>query len=325
MLTLKDINEVSFTKTNFAGYKPEEVDEFIDDVIDSFKKLLSDRDKAVKRAAEMQARAADSQKKLSILAEKVENYRQDEDGIKDAILSAQRVANESIRDAKEKASLMLSDAKEESEKMVSSAKEESEKTLSKSKEESEEIVRNAKIKASKLAEEYIEITEEKRVELEEMKRQVSTFKTSLLEMYKKHLELIDRIPNFKNKQSKPDNKEKPVVKNSQNEEKVAKNSESEKHNGSEDVAMEDEEKTANSAVSSSEDVPEELNEKIDFSDMQNTEYDEEYHPVSEEQDLSSAGIDTSMLGDIPETLKNERRSKFSNLEFGDGIDVTNQG
>ena len=34
MLTLNEIANVSFRKSNFAGYKPEDVDEFIDKVVE---------------------------------------------------------------------------------------------------------------------------------------------------------------------------------------------------------------------------------------------------------------------------------------------------
>lgn len=43
----------------------------------------------------------------------------------------------------------------------------------------------------------------KRSELEEMKRQVSAFRVSLLEMYKKHLESINHIPSFRIKETPP--------------------------------------------------------------------------------------------------------------------------
>ena len=36
MLTVKEINEVSFGKAGFSGYKPEDVDNFIDEVVESF-------------------------------------------------------------------------------------------------------------------------------------------------------------------------------------------------------------------------------------------------------------------------------------------------
>ena len=47
MLTVKEINEVSFGKAGFSGYKPEDVDNFIDEVVESFTQLQAERDDAV--------------------------------------------------------------------------------------------------------------------------------------------------------------------------------------------------------------------------------------------------------------------------------------
>ena len=40
MLTLNDIINVSFRKSNFSGYRTEDVDAFIDQVKDSYDQLL---------------------------------------------------------------------------------------------------------------------------------------------------------------------------------------------------------------------------------------------------------------------------------------------
>ena len=102
MLTVKEINEVSFGKASFSGYKAEDVDNFIDEVVESFTQLQAERDDALQQNAqlsdqlnevngqinELKAKNAELQKKLGILAQKIESYREEEDGIKEAILSA---------------------------------------------------------------------------------------------------------------------------------------------------------------------------------------------------------------------------------------------
>ena len=40
MLTLNDIINVSFRKSSFSGYRPEDVDNFIDQVRDSYDTLI---------------------------------------------------------------------------------------------------------------------------------------------------------------------------------------------------------------------------------------------------------------------------------------------
>ena len=53
MLTVKEINEVSFGKAGFSGYKPEDVDNFIDEVVESFTQLQAERDDAVQQSAQL--------------------------------------------------------------------------------------------------------------------------------------------------------------------------------------------------------------------------------------------------------------------------------
>mgnify|MGYP000452997677 CR=1 FL=1 len=99
MLSIKDIQDVSFRKSNFSGYNSDDVDQFIDEVLETVTALAKENAEAKTRTTdnsarvnELTAKNAELQEKLSILAEKIEAYRADEDGIKDAILSAQRLA-----------------------------------------------------------------------------------------------------------------------------------------------------------------------------------------------------------------------------------------
>ena len=169
MLTVKEINEISFGKAGFSGYKPEDVDNFIDEVVESFQQLQSERDAAVKQAEELAAQNADlaaknaeAQQKLAILAQKIESYREEEDGIKEAILSAQKIGKDAIQEAKDKAAVMLADAEENAKALLATPG----------------------MMPPRTAREYAIQVEQKRNELEEMKRQVSAFRVSLLEMYK---------------------------------------------------------------------------------------------------------------------------------------------
>ena len=200
MLTVKEINEISFGKARFSGYKPEDVDSFIDKVAASFQELLGERDSAIKQAeglaaqnAELAAKNADSQKKLSILAQKVEKYRQEEEGIKDAIISSQRMSRELMREAQEQSERILQDSKLKADNRLREADEEARR-----------ITANAEEDAAKAAREYVRQVDIKNNELADVKRQVNAFRTSLLEMYKKHLECIDHIPVFRQKEGYPE-------------------------------------------------------------------------------------------------------------------------
>ena len=42
MLSIDDVKQVSFRRANFGGYKPEDVDAFVDDVQYSYEKMLEE-------------------------------------------------------------------------------------------------------------------------------------------------------------------------------------------------------------------------------------------------------------------------------------------
>ncbi|MGN0452735.1 MAG: DivIVA domain-containing protein [Ruminococcus sp.] len=102
MLSIEDIKSVSFRKAGIGGYKPEDVDAFIDQVLITMEQLRKEK--------------SDLIKKMDILATRVEEYRADEDSVRNAMLSAQRVADSTIKEARAKAARMI----EESENIAKS-------------------------------------------------------------------------------------------------------------------------------------------------------------------------------------------------------------
>ena len=109
-LNIEDIANVSFHKASIGGYKPEEVDEFIDNVQESFEYLNSENQELIR--------------KLGILAKKVEEYRNDEDSIRSTLLNAQKLASASIREAKHKSEVIIRDANAMAEKIVAASQDE---------------------------------------------------------------------------------------------------------------------------------------------------------------------------------------------------------
>ena len=110
MLTVEDIKNVSFRRANFGGYKPEDVDAFIDDMQISFEKLINEN----------------KELKLTIkkLNERIDKFHEEDSSIKNIILSAQKVAEKSLDEAKSKTAEMINSAVEKSEKMIERAKKE---------------------------------------------------------------------------------------------------------------------------------------------------------------------------------------------------------
>ena len=88
------------------------------------------------------------EEKLKILAEKIKEYRNDEDALRDALLIAKKQAISIENDAKAEAERILKEAKEKAEKIVKDAKDDA----AKKKEQSDKDVAAAKEKAKAEAE-----------------------------------------------------------------------------------------------------------------------------------------------------------------------------
>lgn len=102
MLTIDEIKDISFRRGR--GYKGEDVDAFIDDVIVTFEQLKKEK--------------SDLVRKMDILATRVEQYRADEETVRNALLSSQRVADTSIKEANVKAAEIIAEAEAKAQKML---------------------------------------------------------------------------------------------------------------------------------------------------------------------------------------------------------------
>ncbi|MCI9576470.1 MAG: DivIVA domain-containing protein [Clostridiales bacterium] len=161
MLTLNDIINVSFRKSNFSGYRSEDVDDFIDEVKDSYDLLIKKNIEQKETNDALTAEITRLKKENEELKVYVDQYQKDEDEIKNALISAQKLSDASIREARHKAEIILKDANLKAERIVSSAE--------------------------------VEIMEQKG-ELDRIKQLVSDFRSNLLDMYKEHLTLVNALP-----------------------------------------------------------------------------------------------------------------------------------
>ena len=107
MLTVNDIRDVKFRKTNIGGYKAEDVDNFLDEVQDSYEKL--------------QRENLNLTQKIKILADRVSQYRKDEDSVRDALVGAQKLANSELAKAKAEAANIIEKAQKEADSILKNA------------------------------------------------------------------------------------------------------------------------------------------------------------------------------------------------------------
>ena len=96
MFTPQDIEKVSFDRATFGGYNIEQVDEFLEPLTEYYVTLYKEN--------------ALLKSKMRVLVTKLEEYRQNEASMKDAIVNAQKTCDKMIRDAEVKAAQLLSNA-----------------------------------------------------------------------------------------------------------------------------------------------------------------------------------------------------------------------
>lgn len=107
MITPQDIKEKTFEKAVFGGYSMAEVDAFLEAVSSDL--ALLQKENATLKA------------KMKVLVDKVEEYRSNEDAIRMAVVSAQRLGNIIEGEARDKATALMSQAAEESARIAREA------------------------------------------------------------------------------------------------------------------------------------------------------------------------------------------------------------
>lgn len=105
-LTPMDINNKEFKKS-LRGYNPDEVDEFLDQVVDSYEELYKTN--------------VQLKEKLQDMNEKVEHYADIESTIKNTLLLAQNAAEQAKASAKQESELLVKNANETAQKILDKA------------------------------------------------------------------------------------------------------------------------------------------------------------------------------------------------------------
>ncbi|MBR2934812.1 MAG: DivIVA domain-containing protein [Oscillospiraceae bacterium] len=96
MLTPQEVSERAFAKASFGGYNMAMVDEFLDLLTADYSALYNEN--AVLKS------------KMKVLVDKVEEYRSTEEAMRKALMTAQRMADDLVREAEQKKETMLQDA-----------------------------------------------------------------------------------------------------------------------------------------------------------------------------------------------------------------------
>lgn len=170
-MTGKEILEEEFEKAGMRGYKADQVDEFL-------RKVAAYVD-------EQDVEKNDLVYKIKILADKIEEYKADEGNIRDALLGAQKLGTSIVNEAKTKAEALTKEARYSADELMA-------QTKAKSDSFARESMQKTNMDLADLRREF----EKERINLDKMKREISSFKTSILKQYKSHLDMLTSLPSI---------------------------------------------------------------------------------------------------------------------------------
>lgn len=147
MLTIDEIREVSFRRAGKNGYNAADVDEFIDDVTDTVEQLIAEKN--------------DCMRKMDILANKIEQYREDEETVRNALLTSQKLSDTKIKEAQDKADYLIKSAERKSRAILTEAE---------------------------------MATEREKDKFEALHAETAKLRSEIIALYKKHLAMVEEMP-----------------------------------------------------------------------------------------------------------------------------------
>ena len=204
MLTPTQIRDYRFQSAGRGLYKSDEVDEIYSKVIDSYEQMFRENSELIKR--------------VGMLAEKVEEYRRDEELIQKTLLVAQRKADEiedeskqaaddRIAKAESRALDLESMAERQSAKKIEDAQARSDRIRSEADERASQIIGQAERKANEIITDSTHEAKEllKRIKtdiaengkaLEDVKRKNNELKAQLKNACEDQLRVVSELPDF---------------------------------------------------------------------------------------------------------------------------------
>ncbi len=165
MVTAQNIQDIRFA-TSMSGYKKTEVDAFLDQCATTIENLTTTNE--------------ENARKMQVLAETIVDYRNQEDSIRTALVSAQRMSETILAEANGKATALVADAEEKAAAVIAEAEE----------------------KAANIGEESKKNIQAELDELARIQKEVAAFRSRLLATYREHLTLIG-ILNVEDKTAAP--------------------------------------------------------------------------------------------------------------------------
>lgn len=147
MLSIEEIKDVKFHKAGKNAYNVDDVEAFIEDVIATVEQLQAEKNELVR--------------KMGILAKKIEQYREDEETVRNALITSQKLSDNTIKEANNKASYIIKSAEKKSRSILTEAE---------------------------------MATEREKDKFESLHAETAKLRKEIIALYKKHLAVVEELP-----------------------------------------------------------------------------------------------------------------------------------
>lgn len=182
MLTPDAVKSKQFQATGRGAYRADDVDGFFAEVSASYEQMFKENGELIK--------------KISLLANKVEKYKDEEDSLRKALISAQTLADKIVKDAKDSIAGTLEAANEDADKIRAAAEDEAKEIVAKAKAEADAVLLQSKKDADEILGAVNRKVMKESLEFEMLQKKAAEFRAHLLGLYKEHLNLINAIPEY---------------------------------------------------------------------------------------------------------------------------------
>lgn len=186
MLNALEIRNVKFSKS-MGGYKQEEVDVLLDKVEADY--------------AQFERIIADFQNKNEELSAEIAELKKAQDSVQNVLLSAQRLADSIVSEAKEKSEEIIKNAEANITAITAKEKELSATLELKAQERKAQLegelagmIEEAKQKAESITAAANDAVARQQMLFDKLKMDIAAFKSAITAKYKEHLELLSVIP-----------------------------------------------------------------------------------------------------------------------------------
>lgn len=186
MLTSAEIKNVNFSKS-MNGYKRDEVEAFLDRVEADF--------------AKYEKILQDYQAKCEAYQAKIDEYKNSQDKIQNVLISAQKLADKIVNDAKVQSEEIVLKAEENINIITLQEKELAEAFEFKASErknalqkELDAMIEKANLKAKAIDEATNDCIKRQQVLFDKLRLEIAAFKSSVTGKYKEHLSILQDIP-----------------------------------------------------------------------------------------------------------------------------------